>query len=461
MKKNCPSSHAHTAAAGVIILTLLLAACGGSAPTVQSAPLDTQPPARNEPAPGQPVERPANGVDLGNPSAGLDQLTAYRQTLTQTTRSADGEQAQTVERLVSDQNESILVSGDSLYLFATRLDGFRYSQDQPGAACRAEPVADAPALDQNLAQRLPPVSGMQEAGQEQINGLPATHYTFDQSSLSDAGGVLQSAEGEAWLAQDSGLVLKYELTVQLKSADFNGSRSWSYQLEQLEEAAVILPSPCQPVLADLPTLPNPADVTHLPGFTLYYAATSRAEVVTFYYDQLTAQGWEALPGSAPEQADLSSAVTAISFARPHQDGAQVLVIQLSEVEGRLQVIAQSVLTMKPLHSAASAAPVEQAEDDSEEPPSSEPGVLPADLPEYPGATILTEIENMRMLTTPDEPDKVIEFFKAELLPLGWTLEQEINQGEMASLMFTRDGHTLAITVVVADGATQISVAAVD
>ncbi len=449
----------------VLFLSLSLFSC--QTPTPAALPDPTQPAleqvppqAANSPGAAQPAG-PSGDFDLRDPAAGLAALRAYRQEFKSMT---GGESHQVVLRSVDGPDETVLVSyGDSssspLDLFFARLDGYRYSQSAD-APCRAEPLDPAAAPDLNPAVRLPRVFGAQEAGREALNGIPAIHYTFDGRSVPQLAGAGSAAEGEMWIAEDGGVVLQYRLSVQAKTPGFSGTRSWEYTLTPLAEGtAVSLPGGCQPVLADLPALVGMADVTLRPGFLRFNAPTGRAEAAQFYYEQLTAGGvWQALPGSAPDQVDLASPLTVLSFSQPYGEGGRLLVLSLSEQDGLLQVIAQTARTQAPIQmdvpGQAPAAPAEEERADSEG------GALPAGLPLYPGAAVLAQSEEFIMQQTGGSPEDVVDFYTQALQAAGATLDDQTAAGGVVMQSWSLEGVSFSLTVTSQAGATQIMIAVV-
>lgn len=464
--------------AAALLLALSISACGAkpAATTTEppapgaSAPAATEVPAAPAGETAQPAATfPEGDTDLEHPGQGLDALPSYRQTLEMTLRgtldSSPYEETQRIERLVAGENGWLRVSSSAtgsqpVEMFDAFLDGYHYSQDRAGVSCRAEAVDENTAPHPELAQRLPSAFGIREAGREQRGEAAAVHYTFDAQSLPPRDGTLQQASGEVWIAEAGGAVLAYNLTAEIAAGEFVGTRTWSYALE--EGAPVQLPAACQPVLAGLPTLPGAADVLNLSGFQRYAAPASRSEAVAFYYSQLTALGWQALPGSAPEQADLESEATVVSYAQPYADGGRVLVIQLSDDGGQLQVVLQSVLTRAPVQPGVTSAPIDaETEPEDEEPTDASQPLLPEDLPEYPGATVVTRLEYFVILNIDAPAADVADFYTRELTAAGWQQEQNMDNAGMTMLLWSREGKSLSVTIMEQGSTLQVAITATD
>lgn len=470
-----PSSRCFTLLA-VFVLLFTLVACQPGKPTPVQGGSEVQPAGEEQPAdrsdPATSVESPQGDRDLTDPAAGIGDLPGYRQefslTLSGTLQGNSYDETQTITREVVNEDEAIQavesVTGQvPVFAYTARLGGFRYSQEREGAACRAKPDETEAEETTDPALRLPRVTAMQEVGQESLDGRAAVHFTFDERSLNDPEGVVKQAEGEVWLAETGDLLLQYELTVTIETPDFSGTRSWSYRLTPLEPGfAIQLPPSCQPVPADLPLLPEAADLIQEPGFQRYFANSSRRDAVTFYHNRLSALGWEPLPGSTPNTAYLESDVTVLSYAQAYNTGSRVLLISLSETGGRLQVIAQTVLTKKPVQSDVSAESIEPGEPSEEDGESSEPeepadesAALPPDLPAFPGAAVATETGGMRMLQVQASLEDVVSFYEQELEALGWTLDQKMDYAGVTMMRWTKDGEGLTVTITDASGTTQI------
>jgi hypothetical protein len=92
-----------------------------------------------------------------------------------------------------------------------------------------------------------------------------------------------------------------------------------------------------------------------------------------------------------------------------------------------------------------------------------PKDFPADVPVYPGATILTS------MTTPDgvmvstqstaDATKVVDFYKQKLTGDGWTVEGEMNMGPQRIISFAKGDRQVTVTAASDEGQTHISLMA--
>jgi hypothetical protein len=465
----------------VLLLITILTACQaggqGSQPTPsRTSTVDPQLPASpgtasTRPADLPPDKFPEGGYDLTDPTQGLEAFSSFQQKLTLTLKgSLQGnpyEENQHIERTVALGDESILVSGGStpnkpVYLFSARLGDYHYSQDQTGGSCRAEPVKADKKIDNNPALRLPAAFGIQEVGRGTQNNIEAIHYTFTEKSLLDRDKVLKKASGEVWVAKDSGTVLKYELEVEVVSQDISAIRTWSYELNQVNQGESIqLPDSCLPVLADLPVMPGAVDLVQMPGFQSYQTRAGRAAAVAFYHTGLSALGWVALPGSSPDSADITSAATVLSYSQNYLDGGRILVIQLSEKDTLLQVIAQTALTKAPIQTDRSAEKTATPGSGEADPDQSPAGnvLLPADLPFFQGAEKVAGAKSFVVWNIKAPAAEVTDFYTREMENSGWVLDQSVENGKMVLLKWSREGEILLFNLVDRGEVTQLTVTA--
>ena len=455
-----------------LLFTLALFSCQSPTPAAQPA---TQAAPAQGPAAAPPSaegQTPPTGYSLTAPAAGFDALSNYHQEFTVTvlavSAGAPYDSTQTVVRDVvgadaATQIDDTLSGRPPVNLFEARLHGYRYSQGREGQPCRAEPLDPATAPDLNPALRLPPVFAAQEAGRETLNGQPTLRYTFDQRSVPSVATEKDRATGRLWIAEDGDALLQYDLTVESEMEGSPYIRTWAYSLSPLDPGPEItLPEPCQPVPADLPSLPGTADVLLRPGFLRLSADVARAEAVRFYHEQLTANGWQALPGSTPDTADLDAPVTVLSFAQPYGDGGRLLALQLSEQDGRLQVIAQTVRTQAPIRVyEPGTAPATSMEADTAEPPAGDDGgagVLPVDLPLYPGATVLNQAAEFLTQQTTDPAQDVVDFYTQALQAAGAALVEDTSVSGVTMQTWSLEGASFTLAVTSQGGTTLIVIA---
>jgi hypothetical protein len=143
----------------------------------------------------------------------------------------------------------------------------------------------------SLVGSFPGVYGAEQAGNEQVNGIPTMYYTFDERSISAYPG--SQASGEVWIAEQGGWVMRYRLSLSSPGSE----QTWLYELSQVNSLeSVPLPEGCAPVMSDMPIMKDAAGLVRLPGFMLYTTQASIDETALFYRDQLPGLGWTEQPG---------------------------------------------------------------------------------------------------------------------------------------------------------------------
>ncbi len=401
---------------------------------------------------------------LAQPAAGLEAHSSYHQVyasmITGTYQGQPYESSTHEDRLVSGPDEASLVNATTnnekpYYLQVTRLGGQTYVQQKSGQACRAQDTTGRPQDNLNPALKLPPVFSGTKVGSETLNGLPSDHYHFTADAVRNQAGKNGTADGDVWVAQAGGTLVKYQLTVQVKDGDFLGTRSWSYELTGANQAAAVaLPDGCLPLLSDLPALPGAAGVVSLPGFLSYTSNSTIDAAVKFFQEQLPAKNWYALPGDAPQPASAR-----LKFGRAMADGSgQVLVIQLAAQNQGLEVVLQVVKTNRPIQSLTPAAAATPSGEEATETPESETGAsLPANLPVYPGAQIMVQNDQMIMAQSSALLDQVAKFYEDQMSAAGWSKTADTSMGGMTSQSWEKGDVSLTILLILQNNQTQIMI----
>jgi hypothetical protein len=175
------------------------------------------------------------------------------------------------------------------------------------------------------------VLGAAEAGVEDVNGVAANHYTFDERALGQLG--LAKATGEVWVAAEGGYVVRYVATTTGDADTFGdglaGTLSMVYELTGItgQPAVIEAPASCPAGLVDAPRLPDAAELQNTPGLLVYATGASLADAAAFYLAELPARGW-VLDG------DLASA----GSVAPEQ---RTVLLEFGRLGERLMVIASA------------------------------------------------------------------------------------------------------------------------
>jgi len=252
----------------------------------------------------------AGPFDLLQPAEGLADLSSYRATLTVSFEGTNAGAAQAWARTYTltvtgdppARQLTIEGAGDEAgQIYMAEISGTHYEQ-QEGESCFGSPTQAGNTLAETweLAALLDSVIGADEAGSEAVNGIPSSHYTFNQSALGLSDRV--EASGELWIASDGGYLVRYTLTTTGGAAYFgegiDGTLTWDYQINDVGSPLVIeLPADCPPAMLDFPMLPDAADVIQSPGVTSYNTLTNLDDTLAFYQEQVSALGGQ--PVDAP------------------------------------------------------------------------------------------------------------------------------------------------------------------
>jgi hypothetical protein len=260
--------------------------------------------------------------DLPDPTTGLADLSSYQATLT---LAFDGTKDGQPEAWTL--TKTIAVSGDPAARSSTeeqtgaaphslaRVDvgGVTYeiADDGPCDAsttpAATDPTAapDDEATDEasdndEPAAALSGLFGAEEQADEPIDGISATHYTFDERAF----GALDPATsaGDVWIASDGGYVVRYTLVTEGASGflghGVTGRLTTDYNVTSVNQPVTVsVPDGCGPGLVDAPLLADAANVVSRPGQLSYSTSSATPDALGFYQQQLVAAGW--VPTSDP------------------------------------------------------------------------------------------------------------------------------------------------------------------
>jgi hypothetical protein len=245
---------------------------------------------------------------LDDPRVGLADLSGYTATLTRSFEgSVSGESQQWSETyvLLRDNGSaasqlSYSISGDIAAdpVFFAEVGQNSYEKSGAAACSASEIDSEISSIERiDPAGLLSVLLGAEEGSQEEVNGVLANHYTFDERALGKAD--LEDSSGEILVATDGGYILKYTLTTAGADAAFGegieGTMTWNYALTEINTTVLpSLPEGCQ---LNAPLLADATNVLHTPYWLAYSTSTSIADATAFYQNQLPSIGWT--PSSGP------------------------------------------------------------------------------------------------------------------------------------------------------------------
>jgi hypothetical protein len=219
----------HGGASLLILVAIIVAACSGATATTAPGGADPTPtqaagaPTPTAPDGGAPTEPPVGifpSFDIGEFATGLENVDSYQVSI-----SSDGEEEfsavvvtkPTIARRVTFGDTTIIVIGTDTWISE---DGVKFEK-APSELAAGMLQAFDPAL------YLAAFSGPQWAqsslaiGTEEKNGVSATHYRIDTSTLiGGLAGVPDGAAIDIWVA-DSGILVAFEATGLDDQGDFS------------------------------------------------------------------------------------------------------------------------------------------------------------------------------------------------------------------------------------------------
>jgi hypothetical protein len=148
------------------------------------------------------------------------------------------------------------------------------------------------------------LTGLEEDDSVSVNGIPSRHYRFDQFALGQE--ELTTASGEVWVAEESGIVLRYLLTqeggVDYFGEGVQGRLSWTYDLTNLNKPVnTNLPADCLPPVALAAPLPQDASSVSTSVSSIFYMTSLvPLDILAFYEERLSDEGWELSDGPVGE-----------------------------------------------------------------------------------------------------------------------------------------------------------------
>jgi hypothetical protein len=242
-----------------------------------------------------------------DPQAGLDGLASYQATLVVSFEGTNAGKpsswtttyAMRSAKAPASRQATVDGSGDLAEppkVLITEVGGLSFEQDgqQP---CTATVVAGAESAAQRLepARFLTGVRGADPAGSEPVNGTPSDHYTFDEKAV----GLSKQAtsKGELWVATQGGYVSRYVLATTGTADHFGdgieGTITWKYDVIDVNQpVTVTAPDGCPPGLVSAPLLADATNVDNSPGVLSFDTASSMADVITFYKNEIPKLGWK-------------------------------------------------------------------------------------------------------------------------------------------------------------------------
>ncbi len=292
----------------LLIGAVALSACQAAPPpSGGGAPAPTRPSATSESS----LVGRGETFELSDVSEGLDSLNSYRATFTMSFagKDANGQPQQGAWSFVEEFSKNPPAKrtrftgsetgdiGTETGFELVEVDGKTYSIF--GDACASADSESAPVADTTFSPSavIGDIRSSQLVGVENVNGVPAKHYIVDLSEILALGTYTQ-AKAETWVADPGGFVVKYTFeatgagALLFGTGDGEGTLQWDYEVTDINRPVdIAAPENCGGAPSDIPLMPDAVDTSAFGDLTLYSSASTFADVVAFYKEQMPANGW--------------------------------------------------------------------------------------------------------------------------------------------------------------------------
>jgi len=333
------------------------------------------------------------------------------------------------------------------------LDQAHYSRRSQNEPCLVNwgSLAEGAGEILNPASLLPAVSGTIDESAASSNGIASVHYRVNEQSGKN------SMQGEVWIAQEGGFIVRYTLSIQGDESIFgqgiSGEKTYSYELTQVNTLGdPLLPQGCEPVLTDFPVYADAKNLRRQPNGVDYTSQAKPDEISQFYQDQLIQQGWllVSLNTSNSQKpvlvlADLENKQS-VSILMDTSGGQGTWVSALVR-----QWTAENNLT----------GPESPEVPEESHPNQSIATVNPADsgLPEdillYPGVTNLLVAGELVKANSSDSPEALADFYLQKMPALGWTKVIHNQMEGVFTSAWQKNGRSVNITILSENGVTTL------
>lgn len=332
-------------------------------------------------------------------------------------------------------------------------DGASYSRNEDGkATCHSSWDPEESRMPSLWpVDVLPGVNSGANKTAETINGVKASHYKLDAGSFGMDG---KDVQGDVWIADSGGYVVKLTMTVKGGEAVFGkdreGTQTLTYELTGINSTdPVKLPEGCLPVLTNIPLMPDASNVYRVPDFLRYDTKSTGESVLEFYRKELAAKGWQG--GDVHPNGSDGQILSFTHSVDP--DGIHISVTKGTGV----QMVSVSKVRA-PLESEKSEAENNPAPQTIGEPIEPAKAGLPADVPIYTGAKDFTGIEGRRLeFSVTDPVEKVKEFYSTVLKKAGWSLMAIPSATPESPQMFRKGSQVIVIQLTSLDKGTSVAI----
>lgn len=302
----------------VIVVALVLSACGGSQPAPAAgeptrepaAPGQPQPPSGGSQPSGQsqpPAPAPTETLpEFADVTSGLDKLDSYESSFTMAFDGEEDGQPKQWQWIITEafvknppaKRTIIDMTGgaDQGQIQTIEVGGKQYSLF--GDTCVSGAATEQPTAgsSMNPASIVGDIRAAQLLGSEIVNGVPTQHYVVNLDRYSTLGWT--DARSEAWLATTGNYVVKSTFQGTGDGGllglgnGVKGKLTWTYELKSVNQPITIeAPANCGGAPSDVPMMSDATDESSFGPMTMYKSPTKLADVASFYQTQMKANGW--------------------------------------------------------------------------------------------------------------------------------------------------------------------------
>ncbi len=290
-----------------------------------------------------------DGQSGGQPSKGRIEMTMEETQNPPASHLMMTMEGDTVEEVGGANEMDIYMMGDTVYMKNAAM-GDSWISFSGGDAESFEEGFFAP--DEQL--EMPDTANC--SGTETVNGVEAKHCSFTEKDVADDEVVMESLQGDVWVAVDGGYIVKYTMTATGYGSGTDeeglfgfGDVSFEYNLTDANgDFTITLPPEAENAggmdmgglgddnadPGDIPVLDDAEELMSMGGLVTYYTAAGVSDVVDYYRQQLPALGW--IENTDQGYSDDSTAL--LNFGKDDQS----MMVTVTIEDGRTSVIVTAI-----------------------------------------------------------------------------------------------------------------------
>ncbi len=279
-------------------------------------------------------------LELSTITSGLQELDSYRGYLTMNFEGSSGDETEKwtfnmeMEYVRDPLAQRFAMTGD---MTEERFESVQIGDKQYavfGSECVSSAAAEGDELDMEVFTVEDVMGDFRDVRRvhpdETVNGIQCQHYVFDESSVTWA--TMSMAKGEVWVAADGGYIVKFTMEGEGNNplTEEQGRIEWVYEVKDINTPITIEPpAGCEETQSEYPIMSDATELTAMSGMVTYQSSSSFDDVLQFYQDNMSAEGW-----SEEGDAFVTEGMAMLSYTK---DGSTVS-ITLTEEDGQVAVL---------------------------------------------------------------------------------------------------------------------------